>query len=570
LAASLGLLLATAAGGSAGGDGSPIFTDESPAAGLDFTHFNGMRGELFFPEIMGAGGALFDYDDDGDLDLFLCQGSELPQLSDRSQTLRPAPRAPGGRLYRNDLAVGSGGEPLLRFTDVTEVVGLESLGYGMGVAVGDYDNDGFSDLYVTNHGPNQLWRNRGDGTFVDVTEATATGDDGWGIAALFADFDRDGRLDLYVGNYVDASPANHRICHVDSTAPTYCSPSLFPPQRDRLFMGQADGRFRDASSTLGDFGPALGAIAADFDGDGRIDLYVANDGTPNLLWMNRGSDGFVDQALLAGAALSADGLPEASMGVDAADFDGDGDEDIFVTHLDRETNTLYVNDGRGMFDDRTATFALAAPSRRMTGFGTSWIDYDNDGDLDLLVVNGEVDTIEEQHRTGSDFPFAQANQLFRREPSGLYRDVSQLAGPAFTLLEVSRAAIFGDVDNDGDTDVVVTNNSGPARLLVNRVGSSHAWLGLRLVTASGRDALGARVVLDRHDAPALWRRVRTGGSYASANDPRVLFGLGENAKLERAVVIWPSGRREEWRELPLRRYTRLEEGSGSPLSSPLE
>lgn len=563
------------------------FADATGATGLDFVHFNGMAGDNLFPEIMGAGGALLDYDGDGDLDLFLVQG----RLFRRDQSLDDAlvaPRHPApltDRLYRNDLGKGLGDDAgatpdgsRIRFTDVTRESGLAgdaqsggADGLGMGAAVGDYDNDGDPDLYVTNHGPNQLWRNDGDGTFTDVTAATGTGDPRWSVPALFADLDRDGWLDLFVGNYVDAQIGNHKLCHTAAAVRTYCSPSLFAPLPDRLYRNTGKGRFEDVSAAVGldqAFGPALGAVAADFDGDGWLDLYVANDGQANQLWVNQKGKGFRDDALLSGSGVNAEGKPEASMGVDAADFDGDGDMDLFMTHLDRETNTLYVNDGAGQFTDRSVATGLAQASKRFTGFGTSWLDFDNDGDLDLLVVNGEVDAIDELHRAGDPFPYAQPNQLFENLGDGRYREITKQAGAPFAVAEVSRGALFGDLDNDGDLDVVITNNNGPARVLLNQVGQDRTWLGLRLLTGDpGRDALGARVELIRKGLPPRVQRVRTDGSYGAANDPRVLFGLGDaeaskTHPIERVRVHWPGGRVEDFTGLAAGRYHELREGAG--------
>ena len=553
------------------------FLDVTEATGLDFVHFNGMGGEYYFPEIMGSGGALLDYDGDGDLDLYLSQG-RMFRPDRKVEGALVAPRHPTpltDRLYRNDLTRLPDGSLRLRFTDVTEESGLAGSdgadGFGMGVAVGDYDNDGDPDLYVTNHGPNQLWRNDGDGTFTDVTETAGTWDPRWSVPAVFIDTDRDGRLDLFVGNYVDSQVGNHKLCHTAAALPTYCSPSLFAPLPDRLYRNLGDGTFTDVTAETGldqAYGPALGTVAADFDGDGWLDLYVANDGQPNQLWINKRGKGFRDDALLSGAGVNAEGRPQASMGVDAADFDSDGDMDLFMTHLDRETNTLYVNDGTGLFVDRTVQMGLAQPSKRFTGFGTSWFDYDNDGDLDLLVVNGEVDVVDEQYRAGAVLPYAQPNQLFENVGDGRYREVTAKGGAPFEISEVSRGALFGDLDNDGDLDVVITNNSGPARVLRNQVGQDRPWLGLRLLTGDpGRDALGARVELIRESAPTLVRRVRTDGSYASANDPRVLFGLGEESPLqkhpiEKVRVHWPDGRAEEFRDVEPGRYNVLRQGAG--------
>ena len=358
---------------------------------------------------------------------------------------------------------------------------------------------------------------------------------------------------------------------------TYCSPSIFNAYPDKLLrnLGGEKGKiaFEDVTAEVGldrAFGPALGAIAADFNGDGWPDLYVANDGAPNQLWLNGpraagpgGARGFMDEALLAGAALNRDGRPEASMGVDAADFDSDGDVDLFMTHLTEETNTLYVNDGTGLFEDLTVSSQLSRPSFDRTGFGAAWLDVDNDGRLDLVTVNGAVKIIEELYRRRDPHPLHQPNQLFLQRPDGGFEDVSARAGSAFEVSEVSRGALVGDLDNDGDPDLVVTNNAGPARVLINQVGQTKAWLGLRLLSASGRDALGARAVLRRPGQPEIWRRVEAGGGYASARDPRLLFGLGAaKAKAATVRVHWPSGKVEEWTGVETGRYTTLREGAG--------
>jgi enediyne biosynthesis protein E4 len=531
--------------------------------GLDFVHVNGRSGRFYIVEVVGSGAALFDYDGDGDLDLFLVQGGSLDE--------RGGAR-PSDRLYRNDLEVLPSGERRLRFTDVTAAAGIESTAYGMGVAVGDVDGDGRPDLYVTDFGPNRLLRNRGDGTFEDVTAASGTDDPRWSVPAVFFDYDGDGDDDLYVGNYVDFTLATHKVCISETGAQDYCGPLSYHPETDRLFRNRGDGTFEDVSAASGvgaAAGATLGAQAADFDGDGLPDLYVANDQSENFLWHNRGDGTFSDEALLAGCALNGEGKAEASMGVDAADFDGDGDLDLFVTNLTRESNTLWVNEGGGLFRDATVPSGLDAPSWPYTGFGAAWLDYDNDGRLDLAVVNGAVYVIPELARQGDPFPLHQPNQLFRQTADGRFEDVTAAAGPAFALSKVSRGAAFGDVDNDGDTDVVVVNNGGPVRLLLNRVGQDRPWLGLRLVAGEPpRDAIGAQVAVVRRGAPTLRRRVRTDGSYASASDPRVLVGLGEGADVERLEVTWPDGAEEVFEPPPLGRYTTLRRGTGKAIRPP--
>jgi hypothetical protein len=539
------------------------FTDQAKESGIDFVHVNGTSGEFRIAEIMGAGVALFDYDNDGDLDVYLVQGGPLGS----GRPLMPPPKEPlTDRLFRNDLEVRSNGTRALHFTDVTAQSGLHSHGYGMGVAVGDVDNDGCADVYRTALGTNQLFHNNCDGTFTDVTDRTGTGDPAWSVSASLVDIDRDGWLDLYVGNYLDAALDGRITCYTPTGRRDYCGPRSYKAVPDRLYRNRGDGTFVDVTADAlggGDFGPALGVVAADFNGDGWPDIYVANDGEPNLLWINQRNGRFRNTALLAGAALNGLGSAQGSMGVDAGDFDNDGKEDLFMTNLVGETNTLYVNDGSGLFEDRTMRVGLG-PSLPHTGFGTALFDFDNDGWLDLLVANGAVRILEALARATDPFPLHERNQLFRNLGTRRFEDVTARAGDVFELSEVSRGAAFGDVDNDGDTDVLVTNNNGPARLLINHVGERSHWIGLRLVGGAGpRDMLGARVGIFRDQSPPLWRHVRADGSYASANDPRVLVGLGSRAAVSRVRVVWPSGRVEDWTDIAADRYLTLKEGSGS-------
>jgi enediyne biosynthesis protein E4 len=559
----------------AGGDG---FVDRAAETGLDFVQFNGMSGEYFMAEVTGSGAALFDADGDGDLDVYLVQGTMLgPGKTLADATFPPAHPVPlTDRFYRNQLV--ESGE--LRFTDATAAAGLRASDYGMGVAAGDFDNDGRVDLYVTNFGPNRMLKNdgpdaNGDVTFTDVTAATGTGDGRWSVPAVFFDYDRDGWLDLFVGNYIAEDLVHRQICRDFVGAQDYCGPGSFPAEPDRLLRnrggdGSGPPAFVDVTAAVGmrgGFGAALGAVAADFDGDGRPDLYVANDSQPNNLWLQRGDGGevgFRDEALLAGCSVNGRGKAEASMGVDAADFDGDGDLDLFMTHLTGESNTLYVNDGSGFFEDKTVDFGLAAASRPYTSFGTSWFDADNDGWLDLLIVNGAVKKIEALARADDPLPLHQPNQLFLSRAGGSFEDVTAAAGEVFALSEVSRGAVFGDVDNDGDTDVLIVNSAGPARLLVNQMAAGRHWLGLRLVDGVPRDQVGARVAVERGGRPPLWRRVHTDASFGSSNDPRVLVGLGDEAGVDRVRVIWPDGFEETWTGVETDRYVTLRRGSGKP------
>ncbi len=583
-------LAAGCAGPGDGGNGAPapageepaapgIFEDRAGASGLDFVQFNGMSGELYMAEVTGSGGALADFDGDGDLDAYLVQGTMLgPGKTLADATFPPRYAEPlTDRLYLNQL----GGDGVLRFIDATAESGLTASDYGMGVAAGDFDNDGRIDLYVTNFGPNRLLRNAGPGpsgrvTFEDVTAASGTEDERWSVPAVFLDFDRDGWLDLFVGNYIAADLVQRPICTDFIGAQDYCGPGAFDPEPDRLLRNLgagADGRvtFEDVTAELGltgGFGAALGVVAADFNGDRLPDLYVANDSQPNNLWLQQADGTFRDEALLAGCSVNARGKAEASMGVDAGDVDGDGDLDFFMTHLTGQTNTLFLNDGQGLFEDRTIDAGLGAPSRPFTSFGTAWLDVDNDGWLDVLIVNGAVKTIEALARQRDPFPVHQPNQLFRHLGAAgkvAFEDATARAGADFELSEVSRGAVFGDVDNDGDADVLVVNNNGPARLLINREGHLRHWLGLRLLTGSPpRDALGALAAVERADRPTLWRRSRTGGSYCSANDPRLLFGLGDAGAVDRVRVIWPDGSEEMWDGMEAGRYHVLRQGEGRP------
>ena len=517
-----------------------------------FVHFNGMTGGFTLPEITGSGAAVFDYDGDGDLDVYLVQGNLIGPGATLADALLPwrGQGEPRDRLFRNDLARGPDGSVRLRFTDVTEASGIRGSGYGMGVAAADYDNDGDVDLYVTNEGPNALYRNEGDGTFSDVTATAGVDDPRWSTSAAWLDYDADGHLDLYVANYVDFRSNTDVTCYNNSSARDYCGPKAYPPVPDRLFRNRGDGRFENVTTRVGmgqEFGAGLGVVGADFDGDGHLDIYVANDGDENQLWINSGAGSFLNAGLWAGAAFNQAGRPEASMGVDAGDFDGDGDEDLFMTHIMMETNTLFVNLGEGLFADETIQAGLANASQGMTGFGTSWFDYDNDGWLDILVLNGAVVVIEELARQGDPYPLGLPNQLFRNTGRATFEEVTAQAGPAFQERGVSRGAAFGDIDNDGDTDVVVLNNNGPAQLLLNQVGADRHWLGLVLRGADhDRDMLGARVAVELPDSRVLWRRVRTDGSYCSSNDPRILVGLGEWDHVRSVQVRWPGGRTETW------------------------
>ena len=542
----------------------PLFRDIAADVGLAFHHFTGATGEYFMPEIMGSGVALFDYDNDGDLDVYLIQGSTFDPAQDPRQSKFPPPPGwkPGNRLFRNLLSETG----KLQFVDVTEQAGVGHIGYGMGVAVGDYDNDGFQDLYVTNFGHNVLYHNNGDGTFTDVTEKAGVDDPRWSTGAAWVDYDGDGRLDLFVANYLDFTVKGNRQCFASTGERDYCTPKMYQPVPARLFHNRGNGMFEDVTAAAGigaAMGPGLGIVCADFNGDGWPDIYVANDGAAAHLWINQKNGTFKERGALSGAALSPDGLPQAGMGVTAGDFDGDGNEDIFKTNLTNEGSNLYVNDGAGNFHDAATNLGLFLPTFPYTGFGTEWFDYDNDGHLDLFIANGAVNRIESLR--SAPYPFGQPNLLFHNEGAGKkFRDVTAAADPALAISEVSRGAAFGDIDNDGAVDIVIANNNGPVRLLLNQnqsINRNH-WLLVSLEATQGnRFAMGAKVEI-RQRTRMLLRRAHTDSSYLSANDVRVHFGLGEDANIESLIVHWPSGQKEAWDKLKADQIVHIRQGTG--------
>jgi enediyne biosynthesis protein E4 len=540
----------------------PLFIDAAEQCGVRFVHGSGAAGQFYMPEPMGPGVAVFDYDNDGDLDILFVQGA--PVAGGHS------PRG-GNRLFRND-GVANG---VPRFTDVTTQAGVGLAAVGMGVAVGDIDNDGWLDLYVTNFGPNALYRNRGDGTFEDVTARMSADDPRFSASAAFLDYDRDGFLDLFVTNYVTFTVAGNKVCTDHAGARDHCPPGAYQPVPPRLFHNEGGRRFKDVSDASGvtrAYGAGLGVAVGDLDGDGWPDVYVANDATPNQLWINQHDGTFEDRGLLSGTALSALGRPEGSMGIALGDVDNDGDEDLFVTNIVGESHVLYLNDGHANFDDARTRSGVGAPTASMTGFGTDWLDYDNDGRLDLFIANGAINIVEGQR--GQPNPYRQQNQLLHNEGGGRLVDVSASAGPAFSKLDVARGAAFGDLDNDGDIDVVVTNNNGAARVLLNqqnqpsqRNAPAAHWLEVALRAASGnRFGVGARIGFVRSGVATTWRRARSDGSYLSANDLRVHVGLGASEAVDDVVVEWPDAARESFGGQRADRILMLMKGTGRAAS----
>ena len=489
------------------------FRDIAVESGLVFEHVTGATGEFYLPEIMGSGCALFDYDGDGDLDVLLIQGS---------------PQGGSQRLFRNDLNAGG----KIRFTDVTKQSGLERTAYGMGVATGDFNNDGYIDLLVTAFGANALYRNNGDGTFRDVT-AESPGialKDRWSTSAAFFDYDRDGWQDLIILNYVDYSLAANKRCYAPTGELDYCTPRVYRPLAAHLFHND-HGRFTEVSSKAGitsAVGPGLGVVPFDANGDGWLDLFVANDSMANHLWINQRNGTFAESALQMGTAYGEEGLAKAGMGVAAGDYDNDGDEDLLVLNLMREGATLFRNDGVKGFTDVSQVSGIHAHTLPWTGFGAGWADFDCDGWLDLFIANGAVTRREEQR--GKPYPFAERNLLLRN-PGGGNR-FEAYGGSTFGRAAVSRAAAFGDIDNDGGIDILVNVNHGRAMLL-------HNGMPRRNWSAVDAPVLGTRVDLKAEGLPAQVRFIRSSGSYLAASDPRAYFGIGNARRIEWIRVTPP-------------------------------
>lgn len=521
------------------------FVEEAHARGLDFRWESGFHERYLFPEIVGGGGAFFDADLDGDLDAYLVQAGKVRAGSGPN---------PPDQLFAND---GRG-----FFRDVTSASGVEERGYGMGAGAGDYDNDGDTDLYVTNWGPNTLLRNDGALRLRDVTAESGAGDPNWGTSSSFFDYDKDGDLDLYCANYVVWSEKSEIECTNVLGGLDYCGPKSYgAPCPDTLLENRGDGTFRDVSVAAGlrrAFGNGLGVVCGDWNGDGWEDVLVANDGTMNQLWMNQADGTFVDGAMRAGCAIDVDGYVKAGMGVSAADFDDDGDEDLLIVNLERESDSFFENEG-GRMRSSAPSVGLAVASRSFTRFGCGLVDFDLDGWHDLYVANGRV--LRPATALSPHDPFAEPDLLFRGSREGRFEEVEPRGGTVELLVETGRAAIFGDVDGDGAPDVLVVNRDAPAHLLLNRVAGRGHWVGFSARDEHGRDALGATLVL-RVGSRTLTRVVRSGYSYCAANDPRVSVGLGEAKRVERVIVRWIGGAEESFGPFECDRQYVLERGEG--------
>jgi hypothetical protein len=527
--------------------GAAWFEDVAAEVGLDFVHDSGYRDRYLMPEMTTGGGGFLDIEGDGDLDIYLVQAGHIPDPE--------AEREPN-RMYRN---LGDG-----RFEDVTEASGTGDRGFGEGLATGDYDNDGDVDLYVTNVGPNVLYRNDGKGHFEDVSEAAGVAHPGWGTSAAFFDYDRDGYLDLFLANYLVWSVETEVECQNDLMAVDYCSPIVYnAPALSTLYRNLGDGRFEDVSAAAGISlrGTGLGVVTGDFNADGLPDVFVANDGMTNRLWINQGDGRFVDEALIFGVAMDTGGEPKAGMGTAAEDVDHDGDLDLIVCNLENETDSFFANENGDYFKDRSVQSGLATSgSKGFTRFGVGWADFDNDGWLDLFQANGRV-VARGDNKRYTDDPYAEPNLLLRGLPDGSYVEVEPRGGTEELISLTGRGAAFGDVDGDGRVDVLVVNRDGPVNLLRNRVANSGHWIALRILDEHGRDALGASVKAEVGQR-IFTRELRTTYSYQSANTPWLHWGLGDIDQLSSVSVRWPDGAVEDFGGMPADAFVTLRRGEG--------
>jgi hypothetical protein len=521
--------------------------EEVPASSSHITwvHTAGKSPEKYLPETTGAGCAFLDYDNDGWMDIYLVNSGKCDFYTPETP-LRNA-------LYRNNRD-GT-------FTDVTGKAGVAAGGYGHGVAVGDYDGDGFPDLYVTQYGRSILYHNNGDGTFTDVTEKAGVAAPGWASSAVWFDYDNDGRLDLFVCNFVEFSKEKNLPCKA-SNKPGYCIPTLYKPSASWLFHNNGDGTFSDVSKSSGianHLGKAWGVVATDLNNDGKMDLFVANDTVQNFLYINRGNGKFDEIAALAGVGYGETGRARSGMGVDSADFNQDGWLDLFVANIDHERFSLYQNNRDETFDDRANATAIGAATRLMSGWGLKFFDYDNDGNLDLFLANGNPDDLIDTMQ--KDVTYREPLMLFHSDGKTL-RNVSAESGPLFARNLSARGLAIGDFDNDGAVDVLISVNDAAPLLLRNQAAKDNHWLGIKLVgKKANRDAIGARVTYQAGDLKRSRAKVG-GGSYLSSHDPRLVLGLGVRTKIDWLEVKWPepSGATERFTDLPIDKYITISEG----------
>jgi hypothetical protein len=523
--------------------------EQVPASGsgISWRHSNAKSPEKYLPETTGAGCAFFDYDNDGWMDIYLVNSGQSDFFSP------PAPLR--NALYRNNRD-GT-------FTDVTEKAGVGAGGFGQGVAVGDYDRDGFADLYVTQYGRSILFHNNGDGTFTDVTEKAGVAAPGWASSAVWFDYDNDGLLDLFVCQFVEFSKEINKPCGIhDDGQHHYCIPKIYKPMPSWLFHNNGDGTFTDVSKSSGIVaspGKAWGVVAADLNNDGSIDLFVANDTAPNFIFMNNGKGKFTEVGTESGVAYSANGKPRSGMGVDAADFNEDGWQDLFVANLDREDFAIYRNNHDGTFDDLALPMGIGKATRAMSGWGLKFLDYDNDGNLDLFLANGNPDDlIKSLH---GESAYEEPLMLFRGDGKS-FENVSAQSGPLFSTPMSARGLAIGDFNNDGAVDVLISVNNGAPLLLRNNAARLNHWLGIHLIgKRCNPDATGAKVSYQAGDLKRSRTKVGA-GSYLSSHDPRIVLGFGKREKVDWVEVKWPQpgGSTQRFVNLPVDRYITIVEG----------
>ncbi len=526
-----------------------IFTDITGQVNLNFIHNPGVDGSYFMPESIGSGNAFLDFDNDGDLDIYLINGAWHGKNTPGKPSLK-------NHLYRQE----SDGT----FVDVTEFSGLGDTGYGMGVAAGDIDNDGNVDLYISNVGHDALYRNNGDGTFSNISRAAGITNPNWGCSIAFLDYNLDGFLDIYITNYLEYNRSV--ICRDKAGRPDYCGPTGFAGVPDILYRNNGDGTFTDKSVASGiakGASKGLGVASGHFNDDLFPDIYVANDGEANHLWINRGDGTFRDLGLLNGAALNALGSAEASMGIALGDIDADSNLDLFVTHLRGESNTLYRNTGENGFWDETTSTRLAGPGIPFTGFGSGFFDYDNDGDLDLAIANGRVTRgllLVDRKNTNYWDDYAEPNMLFENNGSGRFQNISGFAKGFCAKIENSRGLAFGDVDNDGDIDLLLSNSGGKARLIRNDVAGKGHWLIVRLIDPTSKSTVTGAKITAVVNGKKIHRQVAPYYSYLSSNDPRVHFGLGSATVVEEILIQWPDGKKQSFSGVTANQIITLEKG----------
>lgn len=528
------------------------FNDGMIVAGIDFNHNDGSTGRRYLMENIASGMGVIDYDGDGDLDLYFLNGAYVDPKSKS---------APSNALFQNN---GNG-----QFKDVTLSSGLGDIGYGMGCAVADYDNDGDQDIYITNAGPNRLYQNNGDGTFKDVSDITGVGDSAFGAGCAFFDYDRDGYLDLYVSNYLQFDAGKYEPC-LRANIPVYCDPRTYPSVKDRLYRNKGDGTFEDVTDASGvgsvsSYG--MGVVCSDFDGDGWSDIFIGNDVEGNFLFHNQGDGSFKEIGLLSGVAYDEFGDEQGTMGADVADYDGDGRLDLMVTTYQNQTNTLYRNLGNMFFQDVTVSSGFGIDSISLVTWGCNFADFDRNGEPEVFIAAGHLQDTVEKFDGSSTYP--QKNMILQKQ-GRRFKNITATTGEAMQFKASSRGSVTTDLDNDGDLDVVVLNARSKPSILINDTKTTNHWLSLKLIgVKSNRSAIGAHVSITAGGKKRV-AEVRSGSGYQSANDLRLYFGLGTHAIIDELEISWPSGINQQFDEIDIDRFISITEGNSELGSYPVQ